>query len=331
MEKNLFRIPVTIQKANTQIESKDKILFIGSCFANNMGKYMEEARFPVLVNPFGVLYNPVSISTTIESLLLPFDVADLDLVFNNGLWHSFLHHGKFSRPSHEEIVTEINHTIIETSKFLKESEYLVLTFGTSYVYEHKEKMYVVANCHKFNDSLFNRYLLEPEEIIESYTDLIVNLRVFNPSLKIIFTVSPVRHLKDGAHGNQISKSVLLLAIDKLVTRFDGVFYLPAYEIVMDELRDYRFYDSGMVQPNDVAVKYIWERFTDTFFSEEALEYNKQVQKIIKARNHRLSDFATENKVQFINNALKQIEILMEKYPHTLLEQDRKYFASIIPS
>jgi hypothetical protein len=206
---------------------------------------------------------------------------------------------------------------------------LILTFGTSYVYEHKEKARLVANCHKFNANLFNRYLLDPDEIIETYTDLIVRLRVYNPSIKIILTVSPVRHLKDGAHGNQISKSVLLLAIEKIVERFDGVVYFPAYEIVMDELRDYRFYDSKMIQPNDTAIKYIWEKFINTFFSDEAHNYYNQVQKIIKARNHRLSDFSNENTRSFIYNTLQHIDLLMSQNPCVLLEKDRKYFLKIL--
>jgi len=325
-EKNLFRIPVVIPKSETLIELSDKILFMGSCFASNMGKLMEDARFPVNVNPFGVLYNPISIADTISSLLQPFDAGDLDFVFGNGLWHSFLHHGKFSQPTREKIINEINNCVQQTKSFLQKSDYLILTFGTAYVYEHKEKNYIVANCHKFNNNLFNRYMLEPEEIIDIYTDLIVNLRMFNPSLKIIMSVSPIRHLKDGAHGNQISKSVLLLATEKLTSRFEGVYYFPAYEIVMDELRDYRFYDSDMIQPNEMAVKYIWERFTDTYFSDETINYNREVQKIIKARNHRLSDFDIESTIQFINNALQQTEQLMSKYPHALLEQDREYFA-----
>jgi hypothetical protein len=329
MEKELFRLPVEIPKADSLIETKDKILFIGSCFANNMGKFMEDARFSVMINPFGVLYNPMSIASTINSLLNPFDSNDLELEFDNGLWHSFFHHGKFSRPTPEATIAEIQKSVSETALFLKETKYLALTFGTSYVYEHKEKMRIVANCHKFNANLFNRYLLEPYEIIETYTDLIVRLRVFNPSLKIILTVSPVRHLKDGAHGNQISKSVLLLAMEKIVERFDGVVYFPAYEIVMDELRDYRFYDSEMIQPNETAVKYIWEKFINTFLSEEAHNYYNQAQKIIKARNHRLSGFLNENSEKFIHNTLQQIELLISQYPNVLLEQDRKYFLKLL--
>lgn len=331
MEKDLFRTVVPIPKYSNLIETKDKILFIGSCFASNMGKFMEEARFPVMVNPFGVLYNPMSISWTINSLLTQFDAGDLNLVYDNGLWHSLFHHGKFSCKTPEETVNEINSVSKETGLFLKEIDYLILTFGTSFVYEHKEKVHIVANCHKLNENLFNRYMLEPEEIIETYTDLIINLKVYNPNLKIILTVSPVRHLKDGAHGNQVSKAVLLLAIEKLITRFEGVFYFPAYEIVIDELRDYRFYDSAMIQPNETAVKYIWEQFMNAFFSDEATNFYRQVQKIIKARNHRLSGNVSENLQIFINNTLTRIESLMKQFPYTLLEQDRRYFINSLQS
>ena len=330
MEKDLFRTVVNIPKSAEIIDVSHKVLFIGSCFATNMGSKMEEARFPAMVNPFGTMYNPMSIAWLLDSAIKLIDAGDLELAFNNGLWHSFFHHGMFSCPEPEDVVNEINRATTETSNFLKEAEYIVITFGTSYVYEHKEKMSIVANCHKFPDNIFNRYLVEPEEIIETYTDLIVKLRVFNPHIKIIFTVSPVRHLKDGAHGNQISKSVLLLAIEKLIARFEKTLYFPSYEIVMDELRDYRFYNPEMIQPNEVAIEYIWKRFMETYFSDDSKNFYLQMQKIIKARNHRPSGFVTEEHIRFINRNIDMIDSLKSQYPHAFLENERQFFLNLLP-
>lgn len=331
MNKTLFRTPVTVAKTSDSIRPGDGILFMGSCFAGNMGRFMVEARFPALVNPFGVLYNPFSIARAFNAMMDLQIPDESELVYNNGLWHSFYYHGNFSHPEATEVVRQIRETTLLSHTLLKNARFLVITFGTAYVYEHRDLHQVVANCHKFSESDFNRYLLDPEDIIAHYKELIVALRVYNPTLHIIFTVSPVRHLKDGAHGNQLSKSVLLLAVEQLTSLFDKVWYFPAYEIVLDELRDYRFYDAAMTQPNDIAINYIWEQFMDATFSKEAHDYYNEVQKVIRARLHRHTGHKTAEYRMFLQKTLDLVRSLSTRYPKALLDSDRKLFESKLES
>lgn len=325
MNHNQFRTIVSVPKAPVLINPGHRVLFIGSCFAGNMGKFMGDARFPVSINPFGVLYNPFSIGGALQSLMNKTIPEETDLVFYNGLWHSFFHHGSFSNPEPSEVIAKVSEATLTGHQFLKNASFAVITFGTAYVYEHTKLQRVVANCHKFPENDFNRYLLDVDDIVDAYKDLIVQLRVFNPELNIIFSVSPVRHLKDGAHGNQLSKAVLLLAVEQLTMLFEKVWYFPAYEIVLDELRDYRFYDEVMTQPNEMAVKYIWNRFVESTFSKEAQSYNKEIQKIISARNHRSSGFVTPEYRLFLQNTLELIHSLSARYPQASLESDREFF------
>jgi hypothetical protein len=329
MNKEIFRTLVPVSKAPELMTPEDGVLFMGSCFAGNMGKYMSDARFSVLINPFGVLYNPISIADAFTAFIENSTPAKEELFFHNELWHSFSHHGQFSHPNPIEVIEKIQDSTSKGHNFLKKARFLVITFGTSYVYEHKKMQRVVANCHKFPDSDFSRYRLEPEEIIEAYKDLIIKLRVFNPDLNIVFTVSPIRHMKDGAHGNQVSKSVLLLAVEKLTALFEKVWYFPAYEIVLDELRDYRFYDEAMTHPNDIAVKYIWNKFMEATFSHESQNYYKEVQKVIRARNHQPSVHNTDQAHLFFQNSLDLVDSLSDQYPHVNLHGDREYFKKML--
>jgi hypothetical protein len=329
MANDPFRTIVQIEKSTDLISVGSGMLFIGSCFAGNIGRKMADARFSTMVNPYGVLYNPLSVASAIEAIMDNRMVTADDLVERDGLWHSFMHHGRFSHPDLNTAVTQINQSTEWAHHFLQRTEYVMVTFGTAYVYEHKLEQRVVANCHKFPDVDFNRYLLDPDEIIDVWKDLIVRLRIFNPSLKIIFTVSPVRHWKDGAHGNQVSKSVLFLAVNKLVHLFEKVNYFAAYEIVMDELRDYRFFDAAMMHPNEVAVDYVWQRFAQSQLTQEAQDYLQEVSKIVRARLHRPSGHPTASYHAFIQKTLEKLFELSRRYPAARLEDDKKWFQTIL--
>lgn len=329
MQKDPFRTIVQIEKPADLINVDSAVFFMGSCFAGNMGQKMVDARFQTMVNPYGVLFNPLSVAAAVDSIIENREVTEDDMVERDGLWHSFMHHGRFSHPNIRTAVEAINEATNSAHHFLQSAEFVILTFGSAYVYEHKMEQRVVANCHKFPEMDFNRYLLEPDEIVDSWKDLIVSLRVFNPTIKIMFTVSPVRHWRDGAHGNQVSKSVLLLSIDKLVHLFDKVSYFPAYEIVMDELRDYRFYDAAMLHPSEVAVDYIWQRFSQSLFSAETYSYLKEVSKIVLARHHRPSGHPTASYHNFVRQTLEKIFDLSRRYPGARLEEDKKWFLGLL--
>lgn len=325
MDKDLFRTIVKVENAESLIEVNSGVMFMGSCFAGNIGQYFVNNRFPAIVNPYGVLYNPLSISIGFQNIMNNRSVKESELVYLNGLWHSFNHHGSFSNPEPEHVVASINNATDYAHNFLRSAGFLFVTFGTANVYALREGGKVVANCHKFSENFFNRYLLNVDEIVDDWKELIVHLRVFNPNLNVVFTVSPVRHWRDGAHGNQVSKATLLLAIHKLVTLFDKVWYFPAYEIVLDELRDYRFYDAEMLQPNSQAVNYIWRRFTESHFSEQARQYCREIDKIIRARNHRASGHNIPAHRLFLQQMLESTQSLAQRYPSALLEQDRVFF------
>jgi hypothetical protein len=297
-------------------------MMIGSCFAENIGDQLHERCLPTTVNPFGILYNPVSIANSLAILLENKEFTSQDLFFHENLYHSFAHHGKFSRPDQQEMLDLINAKTIEASKVLKNCSHLFITFGTSWVFRHKESGKVVSNCHKLPGTLFDQYRLQVAQITEIWIPLLQQLFKLNPNLHIVFTVSPIRHLKDGAHNNQLSKSVLLLAIDDLSTHFGSelISYFPAYEQLLDELRDYRFYASDLTHPSDVAIEMIREKFETSFFDQEAKSISSEVIKLVEATRHRPQNF---NNIGFQSFIMKNIEIahqIQNKYPFIDVER-----------
>lgn len=262
------------------------ITMLGSCFSDNIGSRLQRALFNVEVNPFGTLYNPASIASALRDLVDCREFGLNDLFEYQGRYHSFSHHSSFSGVNAGDVVSRINDKVVKASAQLKRSQVLIITFGTAYVYESKKAQKVVSNCHKLPSAEFNRRLMSIDEIVDMWSSLIADLRGVNPDLKIIFTVSPIRHLADGAHGNQVSKSVLLLAVERLCNKLSDVIYFPAYEIMMDDLRDYRFYASDMTHPSDVAVDYIYEIFSQSFFSEETNNLAHECEKLTRRLKHR---------------------------------------------
>lgn len=323
-----FRTVVDPGEYNVKLEVGSPVFLMGSCFADNIGRKMWENRLHSLTNPFGVLYNPFSIANCLKRVINRNFCEKEELVFNNHLWHHFDFHGRFNNAEKDAVCDAINNEIDEARAFLSRSDFLIITFGTSYVYERKDTSDIVANCHKFPDDYFNRYMLEPEEIVSLYKDLIVSLRLFNPNLRFIFTVSPVRHWKDGAHGNQISKASLILAVDKLCNLFEKVWYFPAYEIMMDELRDYRFYEPGMLNPSNQAVDYIWHRFSQVLLSGQAQKYISLTKKIHQARQHRFLTDSGESHFKFVQKNIRLIEDIYRQFPEAHLEDDLAYFRSL---
>lgn len=293
-----------------------RILLMGSCFAENIGKQLADAKFQLDLNPFGILYNPFSLSAALVEILKGKAYQEEDLFFFKDLWHSPMHHGSFSASTANETLVNINSRMQQAHQSIQELDWLMLTFGTAYVYEQKETGRVVSNCHKLPENRFTRRLLSVEEIVSEYTSLIASMTARNPNLKILFTVSPIRHIRDGMHANQLSKSTLLLAIHRLQQQFpDKVFYFPSYEIVLDELRDYRFYADDMLHPSPLAVRYLWNRFSETFFSPETKEIISSAEDISRDLAHKPFHPESEAYQRFLGQIVLKIERLNGKYPY----------------
>ena len=249
--------PVVAPQLPFKVDYSTGIVSLGSCFADEIGARLQEGDFHVEQNPFGALYNPASIAAAVRRLMEDREIGMEDLVEHEGLWHSWHHHGSFSRRTAEETLAVCNDRMHLAHKALKEASLLMVTFGTAWVFEKEGE--IVANCHKLPPQMFVRSRMTVEEITALWQPLLQELAAYYPSLNVLFTVSPIRHMADGAHGNQLSKSTLLLAVDELVGN-TRCHYFPSYEIVLDELRDYRFYDEKMTHPTSVAVDVVWERF-----------------------------------------------------------------------
>lgn len=317
-----FRTLVELPEKELCISYSDKILLLGSCFAENIGNLLMTNKFNCDVNPFGVLYNPLSIAAGIRCLVNKKTFAEKDLFEYKGLYHSFMHHGSFSVSSSTECLEKINSRMDKAVRQFSGLNYLLVTFGTAYVYEYRQTCTVVANCHKLPDRVFTRRLLSVAEIVETYLPLISEMLKTSPDLKILFSVSPIRHVKDGMHGNQISKAVLLLAIDELKNHFlQHVFYFSSYELLVDELRDYRFYAEDMLHPSSVAINYLWECFGNCYFSKETRQIMKEWGQISKALQHKPFHPGTEQHKLFLSQIVLKINQLKEKCPFLDVEKE----------
>lgn len=304
-----FRTIVNIPKLNLDINYKSKIVLFGSCFTENIGGKLKELMFDVNINPFGILYNPISVKNSLDFIIENKKFNDQDIAFQNERWFSYYHHSRFSNSDKNKCIENINDSISIAHSQLKDAKFLFLTFGTARVYKLIESNKIVSNCHKQPSSLFSNEILSVEEIVAEYKELITKLKGFNKNLQIIFTVSPVRHWKDGAHENQISKSTLILAINKLVEEFENASYFPAYEILMDDLRDYRFYAEDMLHPNEIGINYVWEKFKEAYFNNETKRISEKISALIKAKEHRAFNPESESYKKFNENNLKKIKEL----------------------
>lgn len=320
-----FRTILPLQKSSLSLDYQSPILCIGSCFTQNIGHRLIDSKFPTLLNPFGILYNPLSIKNSLDYLLAEKTYTSEDLFFHQDLWHSFDHHGAFSSPDQSSILSQINTRLKATQLFFKKTKILILTFGTSNVFIKKSTKKVVANCHKVPNTEFDKKRLTMVEILEELAPVLKKLKSSNPDLEIIFTVSPVRHLKDGLLENQRSKATLLLAIEALTQQLSFTHYFPAYELVQDDLRDYRFFEKDMAHPNEMAIEYIWKAFQTTYFSDSTNAIFKQVNKIVQASLHRPFHVQTNTHQQFIKKQLEKIELLTKQYPFLEFTQEQHLF------
>jgi hypothetical protein len=309
----MFRTELITPESKIKLNYQSKIMSLGSCFSEHMGDKLQYFKFDTLINPFGIIYNPQSIAQSLQLLLKNKSLSESDLFEHEGVWNSFLFHSRFSGLDKEKVLASMNRAIAEGSAFLKQANVLMLTFGTAWVYELKRTGKIVANCHKVPAKEFTRYRLSVCDIVDLYKGMIKQLKNQHIDLQIILTVSPVRHLKDGFHENQLSKSVLLMAVNDIVSSFDKVSYFPSYEIMMDDLRDYRFYNSDMVHPSPMAIAYIWNKFLETHINSQIKSTMQSIDKIRQAANHRPFQPNSESHQKFIKKQLKQITELKKHF------------------
>jgi hypothetical protein len=295
-----------------------------------MGNHLSEARFKTDNNPFGTVYNPLSVKRGLKRLLNPVEYAPENLFLYESVWYSFDHHSRFSDMNREVCLSRINERLNLSAANLKDADFIFITFGTSYVYQLKSSGEVVSNCHKLPGSKFHRRRITIDEIVSEYNSLLQELWVINPNLQVVFTVSPIRHWKDGPHDNQLSKAILLLAIDEICKAHKQTFYFPSYELMMDDLRDYRFYDEDMLHPNKTGTHYIWQRFKECFMGSDTIMLMKEVEKVVQARSHKPFNPGSEAFQAFVRQFYDKIQYLKEQYKIDLSEEEN-YFRSFFNS
>jgi hypothetical protein len=326
-----LRTSFNIDPSPYRISFNDRVMFIGSCFATSIGEQMESGKMGVMINPAGTVYNPVSVCNTLDSINAGKEFIKDDLHFHDGMWLSFYHYTDCSSEDPDKILDKINRKLKEASSFIKSTRFLFITFGTARIYRWKKTGLVVSNCHKIPSGQFDSELLSVKEIVDLWTKQLDKLSALYPGLRVIFTISPVRHLKDGAHGNQVSKSALFLAVEELLGHATAPQYFPAYEIVMDDLRDYRFYDDDMVHPSVSAINYIWEAFSRTYLDNAAVKIWNEALKITKARHHRFNTDSSSKKKDFAQKILNNISELEIKAPSIEFSEERSYFLNLLKS
>ena len=319
-----FRTTVKCKASSEKIDYATPLIMLGSCFAENLGARMRQLKFNIILNPFGIVYHPAPLAHGIKRIISGKPYCMDDLQQNNELWCSFDHHGKFSHTDASVCISRINASLQKAREQLTHSQWLFVTFGTAWAYRMKTTGQIVANCHKYPASDFERIRFDVDEIYAIWAETIAALQQFNPAIKVVLTVSPIRHLRDGAHENQLSKSTLLLAIDKLRRQQNNTDYFPAYEIALDELRDYRFYEENMTHPNTVAINYIWQRFCETYIDESALHIVKTVENIIKASSHKPLHQTSERR-KFVETYLEKIAGLEKQMPFLDFTEERMLF------
>jgi len=306
------QIPLKKETKNL-INYDSNIFLLGSCFSENIGNKLSHFKFQSIQNPFGILFHPKAIETLITNAVNQKVYSNEDVFLQNEVWHSFDVHSSLSSENDKSLLKKINAAISVTNKKLKEASHIIITLGTSWVYRFIETDTIVANCHKIPQKKFLKELLTVDEITKSLSTILVLLKSINKNIHITFTVSPIRHLKDGFVENTQSKSNLISAIHTILVD-TNVSYFPSYEIMMDELRDYRFYAEDMIHPNKTAINYIWEKFVDTRFSEESLPTMKEIEAIQKGILHRPFHEKSEQHQHFLEKIVKRKEKIKSQFP-----------------
>jgi hypothetical protein len=323
---------IDIKKLPEPIRYEDKIMLIGSCFTEHIGGVLEELKFSVLQNPNGILFDPTSVCRSLLSHIKPRLYTENDLFNLNETWHSWDHHSRFSNVDKTAAIEKINASQKEAHDFLKNADWLIVTLGSSFSYQLEDlapgiKGSGVANCHRAPAQWFQKHLLEINETIEALDDCCKKLTEFNPELKIIFTVSPVRHIRDGVVENNRSKARLIEAVHHVVSKYSNSSYFPSYELVIDVLRDYRFYDIDMVHPNYPATEFVLEKFAEACIDDDTRELMQDVKKIVIARKHKAFQPTTQAHKKFLADNLVKATTLQAKHKFLDFAREIEYFSN----
>ena len=310
-----FSTPIPISKYSNAIDYHSKLISIGSCFAENIGEKFNYFKFQNTVNPFGIIFNPVSLEKIISRCVSKTYFTENDIFFHNDLWHCYEVHSELSNTDKNELLAQLNNLIDVTNKQISEVTHVLITLGTSWVYKLKSTNEIVANCHKVPQKHFTKELLSISQTEVSLQNLVSLIHSVNLNCNFIFTVSPVRHIKDGFTENALSKAHLIAALHKAITLHpSSITYFPSYEIVMDELRDYRFYAEDMLHPNQTAIDYIWEQFATSTIFEESQSLMIEIESIQKSLAHKPFNPNSESHQKFINHLDLKIKTIQNQYP-----------------
>ncbi|HZJ58749.1 MAG TPA: GSCFA domain-containing protein [Chitinophagaceae bacterium] len=331
-----FMVNIDLRKPPRQINYEDKILLIGSCFTEHIGNSLEELKFSVLQNPNGILFDPRSVSQSLVSYIENRQYNEKDFFQLNEIWHSWRHHSRFSNTNLNEAVRIVNTSQQMAHQFLKQADWIIVTLGSSFSYQLTEQAANaggdpreagagVANCHRAPAQWFNKHLMTVDEIILNLDEALRQLFQLNPGLNIVFTVSPVRHIRDGVVDNNRSKARLIEVVHQLVSKYDNLNYFPAYELVIDVLRDYRFFDTDLVHPNYMATEFVLEKFAESFIDEPTQKLMQEIKSLVTARKHKAFQPDTTAHQQFLKTYFEKAKVLKEKYSFLDLDEEIKYF------
>ncbi len=326
-----FFTPIDIPKLAEPIRYQDRILLVGSCFTEHIGNSLQELKFSVMQNPNGILFDPSSVCKSLISYVTDEPYSASDLFQLNEIWNSWHHHSRFSSVSKDESLRLINGSREAAHSFLKNADWLIITLGSSFSYRLTELAggntgEGVANCHRAPAQWFQKQLLETKEIIAKLEECTGILSEYNPELKIIYTVSPVRHIRDGVVENNRSKARLIESVHHMVNRFARQYYFPAYELVIDVLRDYRFYDIDLVHPNYAATRFVLDHFAESCLEEETRKIMEEVKKLVTARKHRAFQPDTKAHREFLLTQMEKAVELKKMYPFLDLNEEISYFS-----
>ncbi len=324
-----WMLDIDINAPVNKIAYTDKIFVIGSCFTEHIGGRLADLKFSTLQNPNGILFDPTSVCGSLLSYINNKQYSQHDLFYLNELWQSWQHHSIFTGTNAEVVLTNINQSQQRAHHFLKEASWLIITLGSSFSYRLATNGETVANCHRAPAQTFNKHLISIEEITSCMFDVVHQLSSFNPSLNIILTISPVRHIRDGVIENNRSKARLIEAVHQVSEQLDHVHYFPAYELVIDVLRDHRYYDIDLVHPNYAATEYVFEKFTESYFKPETKVLVEEVKNIVTAFKHKAFQPSTSAHKKFLKTYYDKVVELQIKNPQINFESELAYFNSTL--